>query len=99
MSLFWTKNEDGEVVHRLDAEWDGNKGASWSREKWQDEANNSSVAFGTTWSHWGLGIEYEWSREQGWSFAKGMFRRQSLTLAVGPWYVQLMRCVPTHVPQ
>jgi hypothetical protein len=99
--LFWTRDDDGEVVHRLGGEWDGNHGAWREWGHYQDPMNNWAIYLGTTWSHWGIGIDYEYTHEPHWvnqAIRRVTFRRASLTLTFGPWYLSWERCKPIKVP-
>ena len=97
MSLLWTVDEDGERVHRLGSEWDGNKGAWREWGHYESEADQWQVSLGATWSRWGLGVEGDWMR---WSCyihpARVEYRTQSLTVTFGPWYLSWRRCKPTQ---
>lgn len=99
--LFWTKDDDGEVVHRLGGEWDGNHGAWREWGKYISAWNNWSMYLGTTWSHWALGPEMQWSHESHWvSQAIGRItaRRLTISLFIGPWYLCWERVSPIKVP-
>lgn len=96
MSLFWTTDEDGETVHRLQREWDGNKGAWREWGRYTSEADFWQVSLGATWSRWGLGVDGDWAHQWGWAGCRVPYRNQSLTLTVGPWYVGWMRHKPSR---
>lgn len=99
--LFWKIDEDGERVHRLQHEWDGNKGSWREWGTWRSAGDNWQVNVGVTWSHWGVGIDYQWTHEAAWTDgARHHYRRTWLTLTLGPWYVGWMRCkpIPQHEP-
>lgn len=105
--LFWTVDEDGEVVHRLGAEWDGNHGPRWQWGTYVSEAELWELSVGTMWSRWGLGIELDWHRWSAWICPTGYvqeggyrqpYREQSATLTLGPLYVAWRRARPARVP-
>lgn len=97
-SLFWTVDEDGKRVHRLQAEWDGNSGPSHQCGEYRSQADQWELSAGTTWSRWGLGIDVGWTHEAVWvGAANGRtvhYRRQDATLNLGPWYLSWTRCKP-----
>ncbi|MCU1592434.1 MAG: hypothetical protein JWP11_3690 [Frankiales bacterium] len=96
--LFWTTDEDGETVHRLQAEWDGNKGPAYQRGDYRSEAEQWELSAGVMWSRWGLGVDVGWTHEATWvGGADGTtvhYRRQDAVLHLGPWYVSWTRCRP-----
>lgn len=105
--LFWTVDEDGETVHRLGAEWDGNHGPRWQWGDYRSEADLWELNVGTSWSRWGLGIEADWHHWSAWiadpPFSKTgervPYREQSVTLTLGPLYVSWRRAHPARVPE
>jgi hypothetical protein len=93
--LFWTTDEDGERVHRLQSEWDGNKGAWWSWNNYRSEADRSEIAVGALWAQWGVGVETDWYRFTAWIDGRRVpYRHQSLTVSFGPWYLAITRVRP-----
>lgn len=97
-SLFWTVDEDGERVHRLASEWDGNKGnrVLWSR--YGGEHDQAEVSVGTTWSRWAFGPEWSYSHSVSWDYRQQRsiaYRRTDFALSVGPWSLWITRCRPT----
>lgn len=94
--FFWKIDEDGERVHRLQHEWDGNKGAWRTWGTWRSDADNWEINVGTLWSRLGVGIDYDWGHEQRWGKDRTRYSRHSLTVTVGPWYVGWMRCKPVQ---
>jgi hypothetical protein len=98
--LFWTTDEDGERVHRLQCEWDGNKGPWREWGDYHSQADRWAFSLGAAWSRWGLGIEYDWAHESSWEDGSRVrYRRQDVTLTVGPWYVAWSRCRPLARPE
>jgi hypothetical protein len=96
-SLFWTTDEDGERVHRLESEWDGNKGATNAWGRYRVESDQWELSYGATWSRWMFGLEAEYGHERGWDYTRRVrvdYRRQRVTVAFGPWYVTWLRCKP-----
>ncbi len=93
--LFWTVDEDGERVHRLQSEWDGNKGPWKQRSGYRSEADYDDLSVGVSWSRWGLGVEVDWHRYTAWiGGASVPYRNQSATVTLGPWYLSWTRARP-----
>lgn len=97
VTLFWTVDEDGETIHRLAREWDGNH-APWKEwGNYESETKNWQLAIGATWSHWGLGPEADWSRWATWVYKENKrvpTRTWTVSFTLGPWYVSWTRISP-----
>ncbi len=98
MSAFWKVDEDGERVHRLQSEWDGNKGAWKEWGGYRSEADWSSLGIGANWSSWGVGVEYDWHHGRTWDGASVDYRHRFACLTLGPWYVVWHRVRPFRRP-
>ena len=96
-SPFWTTDEDGERVHRLQREWDGNKGAWRNWYGYDGEHDQWDLSVGATWSRWALGVETDVSHSSAWDRERDCradYRRVGVTLSLGPWYLAWFRCSP-----
>jgi hypothetical protein len=98
MSLLWTTDSDGERIHRLEGEWDGNKGPWWEAGGYRSEADRDQFSIGTTWSRWGLGVEFSWHHGRTWNGESVDYRDLSASLTLGPWYIAWTRVRPIATP-
>lgn len=91
--LLWHRDADGEWVHRLADEWDGNaEGHRWY-EKYDGDHRNTSFTTGINWTTWGFGPLFDYAHESSWNEASRRYlptKRIYLTVWLGPLYVAWM---------
>lgn len=88
--LFWTHDEDGVLVHRLEDEWNGNNAPRFVTGDYHSEYDQWELGAGVTWSHWALGPDVEVHRWAAYDRERQQsvpYRRVSVMLTLGPWYV------------